>query len=357
MDTSETESPPRFDGDELRTFVEDVLRAGGVEHEHAERVADGLVRADLRGVHSHGVSRLEVYMEKFEAGGFNPSPDVSVERLGGAIAMVDADHGPGQSAAFAAMEEAMTLASESGVGLVPVTNSNHFGTAAYYTELASREDFIGLAATNVGPDVIPYGGAERFLGTNPISFSIPTDRSFPITLDMATSVVAMGKIQEVSRRENTEIPSDWAVDSNGEPTTDPHDAVALRPVGGPKGYGLGVVVDVLCGLLSGVGPSPTVGPLYDEFDEPMRLGHFIGAIDVDEFRDVAAFKADVGDYIDRLKRVDARDGFSEIMLPGEIESKKLEDQRERGVELQPSTVDSLRSLAEKYDLAFPETSQ
>lgn len=349
-----TESTVRIDSDDLRTFVETVLIRGGVASQHAERVADGLVRADMRGVNSHGVARLEVYMKKFEGGGFNPSPDIAVTNLDRSTSVVDADDGPGQSAASVAMEEAIELARDTGVGMVSVTNSNHFGTAAYYTELASRRDLIGVAMTNVGSDVIPYGGATRFLGTNPISFSIPTDREFQITLDMATSVVAMGKIQEVSRREDTAIPADWAVDENGEPTTDPHEAVAVRPLGGPKGYGLGIVVDVLSGLLSGAGPSPSVGPLYDDYDEPMRLGHFVGAIDVSTFREVDAFKREVGDYIDQLKAVEPREGFDEVMLPGEIETARLREQREAGVELQPGAVESLRTLADQYDVPFPD---
>jgi ureidoglycolate dehydrogenase (NAD+) len=352
MSEPDSESAARIDSDELRAFVEAVLRSGGVADEHAIRVADGLVRADMRGVSSHGVSRLEVYMKKFEGGGFDCSPDIAVTRLEPSVSMVDADDGPGQSAAFVAMEEAMERARETGVGVVGVTNSNHFGTAAYYTEHASDSDFVGLAMTNVGSDVIPFGGAKRFLGTNPISFSVPTDRAFDITLDMATSVVAMGKIQEVSRREDTEIPSDWAVDEHGEPTTDPHKAVAARPLGGPKGYGLAVIVDVLCGLVTGAGTSPEIGPLYDEFTEPMRLGHFVGAVDVSAFRDVDAFKRDVGEYIDRLKTVETREGFDEVMLPGEIETRKLRDQRETGVELRPSTVESLQSLAEYYEVPF-----
>lgn len=353
MADSESDQAYRIDSDRLREFVNAVLQRGGVEDEHATRVADGLVRADLRGVSSHGVSRLEVYMKKFEAGGFNAAPEMRVDRLGDSVARVDADDGPGQSAAYRAMEEAMEMAEGTGVGMVSVTNSNHFGTAAYYTEQASAEGYIGLATTNVGPDVIPFGGANRFLGTNPISFSIPTDREFPVTLDMATSVVAMGKIQEVSRREDTDIPADWAVDENGKPTTDPHEAVAVRPLGGPKGYGLGVVVDVLCGLLSGSGTSPTVGPLYDEFDQPMRLGHFVGAIDVDRFRELDVFKAEIGEYIDQLKAIEPREGFDEVMLPGEIETQTLHDQQERGIELNSSTVESLTVLAETYDLDFP----
>ncbi|MFC6723538.1 Ldh family oxidoreductase [Halobium palmae] len=354
MSDPKPDGTTRIDSDQLRTFVEDVLRSGGVGSEHAERVADGLVRADMRGVSSHGVSRLEVYMKKFEGGGFNPSPEITVTRLGDAVSSVDADDGPGQSAAYAATTEAIELAEECGVGMVSVTNSNHFGTAAYYTERASSADCIGLAMTNVGSDVIPYGGSEPFLGTNPISFSVPTNRSFPITLDMATSVVAMGRIQEGSRREDTEIPADWAVDENGEPTTDPHEAVAVRPLGGPKGYGLGIIVDVLCGVVSGVGTSPDVGPLYDAFDEPMRLGHFVGAIDVSAFRDVAEFKREIDDYVDRLKAIETRDGFDEVMLPGEIEAARLRDQRETGVELGASTVESLRALSEYYDVPFPQ---
>jgi ureidoglycolate dehydrogenase (NAD+) len=352
MSEPRSERTTRIDSDDLRTFVETVLREEGVADEHAFRVADGLVRADLRGVSSHGVSRLEVYMKKFDCGGFNTDPDISVTRLGDSVAKVDADDGPGQSAAFTATNEAMELASETGVGMVSVTNSNHFGTAAYYTERASEHDFIGMAMTNVGSDVIPFGGAKPFLGTNPISFSVPTNR-FPVTLDMATSVVAMGRIQEGSRRENTEIPPDWAVDESGEPTTDPHEAVAVRPVGGPKGYGLGIIVDVLCGLLSGVGTSPDVGPLYDDFDRPMRLGHFIAAIDVSSFLDVDIFKSELDDYIDRLKSVETREGFDEVMLPGEIETVKLREQREKGVQLQPSTVASLEKLAEDYEVSFP----
>ncbi len=351
----DSSSTIRIDDAELRQFVTQVLRACDVSDDSAERVADGLVRADLRGVSSHGVARLEVYVEKFEGGGFNPDPDVAITALGDATAVVDADDGPGQVAARAAMETAMELATDAGIGAVTVTNSNHFGTAAGYTEYASERDFVGLATTNVGPDVIPFGGTTPFLGTNPISFSIPTDREFPITLDMATSVVAMGKIQEVARREDAEIPEEWAVDAEGKPTTDPHEAVAVRPLGGPKGYGLGIVVDVLSGILSGAGPSPSVGPLYDDYDKPMRLGHFIAAIDVETFRDVAEFKRDVGDYVDQLKAVEPRDGVGEVMLPGEIEAGKRREQRDAGVELRPGTVESLRSLGETYDVPFPDT--
>lgn len=337
----------------LKQFVMNVLQSEEVRSPHADILADALVRADLRGVDSHGVSRLETYIKKFENGGFNKDPEIEFIQNKPSTILVDADDGPGQSAGSMTIEKAMEVAAEKGVAAAAVRNSNHFGTAAYYTEKASANDFIGVSMTNVLPDVIPYGGTEAFLGTNPISFSIPTDRDFSITLDMATSVVAMGKIQEVARKEGTAIPPEWAVDENSDPTTDPNEAVAARPLGGPKGYGLAVVVDVLSGLLSGAGPSPSVNPLYDNFDEPMKLGNFFMVIDIASFREISQFKSEIGTYIDQLKAVPTQDDVGEIKLPGEIETKKLQRQEKEGIEMKESTIETLHMLSNKYDVPMP----
>lgn len=352
MEGSGSNRGHRIDHRELEAFARTALVEAGVTEMHADRIADALVRADLRGVDSHGLARLEPYVRKFLAGGFNPDPDIRVQLVGDAAVLVDADDGPGQSAAVTAIDEAMQLADASGVGIGAVTNSNHFGTAAYYTERASRAGFIGMAMTNVGSDVVPYGGVSPFLGTNPLSFSIPTDRDYPITLDMATSVVAMGKIDHASE-EGEPLPEGWAVDVTGAPTTDPQRAAALLPVGGPKGYGLAIVVDALCGLLTGAGPSPTVGPLYEEFEEPMRLGHFVAAVDVGAFRDPEEFRADVGRYIDRLKAQQTRNGVDEILLPGEPEAKAMVANRREGITLNPDAVTGIRRLAEQFGLEAP----
>jgi len=345
-------SEGRIDAAELESFAREVLLAAGVAPNHAERVANALVRADLRGVDSHGIARLETYVEKFEAGGFNADPDIRVDRVADGAVLVDADDGPGQSAGVVAMDAAMERASEAGIGVAAVTNSNHFGTAAYYTERASAEGYIGLAMTNVGPDVVPFGGVSAFLGTNPISFSVPTGREFPITLDMATSVGAMGKIDHAAKADD-ELPTDWALDAEGEPTTVPDDVAALRPVGGPKGFGLALVVDVLCGLLTGVGPSPSVGPLYDAFEEPMRLGHFVGAVDVEAFREYEAFEAAVDAYVEQLKRQETRDGVDEIRLPGELETMAKRENEARGVPLNDDARRGIENLAARYDLTHP----
>jgi ureidoglycolate dehydrogenase (NAD+) len=352
MSRGEDTSTSRVSPAGLRDFTTEVLQRVGVTAEHADIVSDALVRAELRGVDSHGLARLDAYVSKFEAGGFNTDPDIAVTPVADAAVLVDADDGPGQSAGVRAMDEAMALARDRGVGLAAVANSNHFGTAAYYTERASAADLIGLSMTNVESDVAPFGGVDALLGTNPISFSIPTDRAFPITLDMATSVVAMGKIDHALDGDG-EIPETWALDASGEPTTDPAEVAALRPVGGPKGFGLGIVVDVLCGILTGAGTSPTAGALYDDFDEPMELGHFFGAIDPSAFQDVESFKARVGEYVDRIKAERPRDGVDEIRVPGELEALAKREHERDGISLNGDAIRGVRSLAERYGVALP----
>jgi ureidoglycolate dehydrogenase (NAD+) len=353
--TEHDDAAYRIDHDRLRAFARSVLDGAGVAPEHAQTVADALVRADLRGVDSHGVARLPTYVRKFEAGGFNPDPSIQVERPSPSAVRVDADDGPGQSAGVEAIDAAMEAAAETGLAGATVENSNHFGTAAYFTERASAHDFIGIAATNVDSGVVPYGGRTPFFGTNPIAISVPTDREFDITLDMATSTVAFGKIDHVAtEKEDASIPAEWGVDDDGEPTTDPHEVAALRPFAGPKGYGLALAVDVLAGLLSGAGPSTSVNELYGNYDQPMRLGHFVAAIDVSAFRDLATFHAEVGQLIDDLKDQPSRDGFDEIMLPGEIEARTMQSNLDAGVPVREGVCDDLEGLAEEYDVSVPQ---
>lgn len=341
----------RVSHDRLERFVYDVVSETGLEEDHAAILADALVTANLRGVDSHGVVRLEPYLRKLEAGGFNTAPSVSVSRIGSTV-VVDADDGPGQVATVRAMSEAIETAEESGICFGTVQNSNHFGTAAYYTMLAADDDCIGVAMTNVGPNVAPYGGIDPFFGTNPLGFSIPTDRSYDITLDMATSVVAKGKIH-IAEAEGDQIPTDWAIDENGDPTTDPESVHALRPVGGPKGYGLGILVDVCSGLLSGMGTSKHVDSLYEDSSDPQRIGHFVGAIDVSAFRDVSRFKSEVGALIDDLKSSRPRDGYDEIKLPGEIEAETRADREANGIPIGSGVVETLQEIGDRYDVEFP----
>ena len=339
----------RLSADRLEEFAHQVFESAGLDDNYAGILADALVTANLRGVDSHGVVRLDPYVRNLEEGGFNTDPELEIQQISDGALVVDADDGPGQVGTLAAMDEAIEAAGEAGAAFAAVTNSNHFGTAAYYTQRAAAEDCIGFAMTNVGPNVAPFGGIDPYFGTNPLGYSIPTDREFEITLDMATSVVAKGKIH-VAEEEGRSIPDDWAIDEEGRPVTDPEDVHALRPVGGPKGYGLGLLVDVCSGLLSGMGPSPEVDSLYDDYSKPQRVGHFVGAIDVSAFRDVEAFKRDVGTVIDDLKSIRTTDDVSEVKLPGELEADTMRERRREGIPLGPGTLDSLRQVGERHDV-------
>jgi len=338
--------------EELERFVFEVFSKAGLPDDHARIVSDALVSANLRGVGSHGVVRLEPYIKNIEGGGFNPNPDVTIERSGPSSLLVDADDGLGQVATDAAMEATVEAAAETGAAFASIRNSNHFGTAAYYTQKAAEADCIGFAMTNVGPNVVPFGGLDPFFGTNPLGFSIPTPRSFPITLDMATSVVAKGKIH-VAEEEGESIPDSWAIDESGQPTTEPESVHALRPVGGPKGYGLGLLVDVCSGLLSGMGTSPEVDSLYDDYTTPQSVGHFVGAIDVSAFRDITAFKSDIDQLIQNLKEIRTRDGVDEVKLPGEIESETREKRAAEGIPIGSGVYDTLEEIGDRYDVDLP----
>ncbi|QLG61061.1 Ldh family oxidoreductase [Halorarum salinum] len=340
------------DHDDLTAFARELSRQAGLSDEHARLVSRALVRANLRGVDSHGVVRLEPYIRSIEHGGFNSDPDVTITRPSRSSLIVDGDDGPGQVATVKAMDAAVEAARETGVAFASVRNSNHFGTAAYYTQRAAAEDCIGFTMSNVGPNVAPFGGIDPFFGTNPLAFSIPTNRHFSITLDMATSVVAKGKIH-VAEEEGEQIPERWAMDDQGNPVTDPADVHALRPVGGPKGYGLGLLVDVCSGVLSGMGVSPDVDSLYDDYSNPQGVGHWVGAIDPSFYRELPTFKAEIDDLITRLKAVRPKDGVDEIKLPGEIEAETRAERERNGIPLGPGVVATLTELADRYEVAFP----
>lgn len=338
--------------DELKDFAKRVLVSAGLGEDDATVLADCLGAANLRGVDSHGMLRLPAYARKVIEGGFAVDPDISTTRVGQAAFVVDGDDGPGQLATLAAMDAVVDAAASTGVAVATVVNSNHFGRAAYYTRKAAAADCLGIAMTNVGPNVAPYGGTEPYFGTNPFAYSIPTDRDVPITLDVATSVVAKGKVVEAAA-EGQSIPDHWAIDESGQPTTDPDVVHALRPVGGHKGYGLGLLVDVCSGLLSGMGPSPDVDSLNDDYARPQRIGHFVAAIDVATFRDPDAFRADVEALIEGLHSVPPADGFDRVRVPGEPEAETLERRRRDGIPIPSGLGGELQELADRHDVPVP----
>lgn len=320
---------------------------------HATIVADTLVDANLRGIDTHGVVRLDTYLDRIDRGGIDTDPDVVSEQFAPGCAVVDADGGPGQVGMVHATKKAMELAASNGCAFVGVTNSNHFGTASYFTNMAAKEGFIGISMTHAAPNVVPFGGVDPYFGTNPLSFGLPSGLGFPVTLDMATSVTAQGDVI-LAEEEGEEIPPEWAIDENGEPITNPERFHALRPVGGPKGYGLALIVDVFCGVLLDAAFGRNVRSMYGNMSRSLDLGHVAAAVDIDSFTDLDEFKTRVSMMANELKAVDTRDGVDEVLLPGEPEHNTEQRRRHDGIPLGSGIRTTIEEIADTKGITPPK---
>lgn len=345
-------------GPQLEEFSTKVFLALGIPEEDAKVTAHILAQADLRGIDSHGVARLSIYAKRLKLGLINKHPNIKVvhEKAGGAI--VDGDNGLGQVVAHNAMKLCLKKAKENGVAAVGVRNSNHFGIGAYYAMMALEEDMIGIMATNTSPLMAPFGGKEPLLGTNPIAMAVPAGNEYPVVLDMATSLVPRGKI-EIFARKREKLPSGWAIDTEGRPTQDPAEALkgTLLPMGGPKGYGLSMMVDLFAGVLAGAAVGGNIGSLFGNMDRPQNVGHYMMAIDVGSFRPLDEFKATMDDYIRTIKQSAPAQGVKELFLPGEIEFVKTKERVEKGVSLNPVVVQNLLTLAQELGLLGPDATE
>jgi LDH2 family malate/lactate/ureidoglycolate dehydrogenase len=322
----------------LKTWATDVLVRLGLREGDAALVADTLVEADLRGVGSHGVQRMTTYARGLRAGSIVVQPTIEVVRDSGWAAVVDGGRGMGQIAAQAGMRLALERAAEHGHGAVSVRNSTHCGAMAYYALQAVPQRALGYAVTNAGINMMPAGGSVKLVGNNPLAYAIPTGREVPLVLDMATSVVAGGKL-DMARLRGESIPLGWALDAGGQPTTDPVAARqgALLPMGGPKGYGLALVLDVLCGVLSG-----------GRYGKGLGLpgsSHFFEVMQIEAFTAYDEFLERMGELVDQLHACPPVEGSSGVFLPGEIEHNLRERQLRDGVKLETLLVDELNALA------------
>lgn len=338
--------PRRFSLDELRAFAGAIFERVGVAPEDAALVADSLVVADAWGHASHGLLRLPWYVSRIRNGVIDPLSPAETVHAAGAIAVVDGRDGVGQVLAGRAMRQAVALAREHGVGAVAVRNSNHFGTAAYFTRMAADAGAIGILLTNASPAMAPWGGRERkVVGTNPWSIAAPAGGRGVAVLDIANTAVARGKVYE-ARQRGLPIPEGWALNAAGEPTTDPLEAIAglISPMAGHKGYVIAFMVDALAGVLTGSGFGSRVrGPF--EPDRRSRCGHLAIALDVASFSDLDSFSARMGAWIDEVKSVPTAAGVEEVFFPGELENRALARAEREGVDLPQQTVDELREVA------------
>jgi LDH2 family malate/lactate/ureidoglycolate dehydrogenase len=340
---------PNVSARELRDAVEWLLEGSGLAASNAEIVAEAIVAANLRGVDSHGVGLVPRYVRGLAAGALNADP--SFERLldAQAVALIDADGGPGHLAAHHGMREAIERAREFGVGLVLVRNTNHFGMAANYAAMAAREGMFALATTNGPPVMAPYGGVKLSLCNNPLAVAVPRGDE-PVILDMALSTVARGKIRDAELR-GVAIPEGWARDAHGRPTTDPAEALkgSLEWVGGYKGYGLGLVIEILAGVLSGsrfgtqVSDASTKAATFAPA-VPLLHGHAFLAIDVNRFAEPEAFAARL-EELARMMGDAGREGGDPVLLPGDRERDVQATRLADGIPLPPALLAELRALA------------
>ena len=341
----------RIDPAELERWGQALLAAAGLDPEAARTVAVSLVDANRRGVDSHGVARLPVYSQRLRKRLINHNPAPRVEREDGAVALVDADQGPGQVAGVVATDLSVELARRHGIGAVAVHRSSHYGAAGYYAIRAAQAGMVGISTTNSEPFVIPFGGLGHALGTNPIALAAPTADGI-FDLDLATSQVAVNKIFN-ARDEGRSIPEGWGVDAKGQATTDPAAVSAAVPLGGYKGYPLAVLVEVLSGVLSGSGVGHGVGRLYEDWDRAQDVGHFHLALDPERLVGRARFEQLLSGLLEQLKAVPSAAGVDEVLVPGEPEARAKAERERDGIPLPPTLWVTLEELSGELGVPSP----
>ena len=348
----------RFDSIKVAAFCVAVLEKVGVPHANAEMVANSLLAANLRGVDTHGITRLPIYVERLQLGLMDGKATGTVVSEGLSSAVYDGQNGMGQVVGTKAMQLAIAKAKSAGTAFVAVRNSNHYGTAAYYSMMALEHDMIGMTMTDSPPLMAPWGGRKGFLGTNPISIAAPAGKERPFVFDMATSVVARGAVILASKK-GEQIPPTWAVDKDGLPTTDAKAALegAVLPLGGHKGFGLAMAIDILGGILAGGPFGPHIGELYNNNTKTQRVGHFLGAIRIDAFRPAAEFKADMDAMIQEVKAQPLAKGVEKIMVAGEPEFLTEADRLKNGVPLSDAVVSDLTKLGTSVGVSFAEMAE
>ena len=336
--------------EDLERFLDALFRKLGMTAENAARCAADLVLTNLWGIDSHGVLRLPVYAERLLGNAVTANPQVrTIARLG-AFEIMDGDAGMGFVIGHHAMGRAIELASVQGIGAVAVRNSNHFGAAGLYAKQATDAGFVALAMTNVMPNLVVSGGSAPITGNNPLAFGAPTRLGFPLLLDISMSSVAGGKLL-LAKEKGEKIPFGWATDRDGRPTDDPSAGFAgfLLPVGGHKGFGLSVMIDVLCGVLSGGAFQHHLKSMYAAPEEPSETCHLMIAIDPSVHLGRELFLDRMDELYGTIKASPTWDSETRMLLPGELENETLARRRKDGIPLPRSLLEKLDALADRLD--------
>jgi LDH2 family malate/lactate/ureidoglycolate dehydrogenase len=335
----------------LESFTAQIFVEAGLPPRDAAIEAEVLVWANLRGVDSHGVLRIPSYVSSIERGGMNPTPDIQVVKDTPAMSLIDADWAFGPVVTTFAMQRAIAKARTVGIGWMLIRNTTHQGAIGYYALMAAKEGMAGMAVVCSPPNMAPYGARVPGVHNSPIAIAVPGERHRPLLLDMATSVAAGGKVS-LAIDKGVEIPEEWALDKEGQPTTDPKEVGALRPAGSYKGSGMAMMFECLTSLAVG---NPLIARrLAGKSIHGGTQNSFVAAIDIATFTDLEAYRSDVDETIDLIKDIEKADGFDEILVPGEPEDRTYETRAENGIPLPDGTVRNLIDVANKLDIPVPE---
>ncbi|BCJ85600.1 Ldh family oxidoreductase [Effusibacillus dendaii] len=343
----------RYHWNELQQLATDCFVAVGVPPEDAAWCSEVLVRADLTGVQTHGLSRLAAYIRAIQRGIINPRPHFTWKKGAAAVSTLDGDSGLGPVLGRAAMLEAIKLADQAGIGMVTVRRGNHAGIMSAYVDLAVQAGMIGWAFSNAQPAISPWGGSKAFFGTNPIAFGSPCQAHTPVIIDLATSKVARGNII-LAAKTGDPIPDDWAVDEFGRPTTDAAAALrgAVLPMAGAKGYALALMVEILTGVLAGAQMAPHVGSVYEKESRVPGTGLCFIAINPTPFLGSDDFLSRMDQLVDGIHQVPPADGCSSVRVPGERRIHAERTARQTGVFLEESTLLELNQLALEFGISW-----
>jgi LDH2 family malate/lactate/ureidoglycolate dehydrogenase len=345
--------------EEARAFGRRLLAAHGLSEAHAGTVADCLVRADLRGVDTHGLQYLPHYLNRVRLGLINARPSLAIERVTPAAASLDGDNGFGFVVATRAMREAMDIAATYGVGIVAARRSTHFGMAACYVLQAVEAGYVALVFTNASRAMPPWGGREALLGTSPFAAGAPARQEASFVLDMSPAVAARGKIRRAARRGEA-IPLGLALDAQGRPTTDPKAALdggVVLPIGGPKGSAIAMLMDIFGGVLAGAAFAGDVRNQFLDYGAAQNVGHFFLAMKPDLFVPLAEYRARMDKLVRRVHECPPAEGFSEILMPGEMEGRLEAERKRAGIPYNVKEVAGLQKEAAAAGLPSLATSQ
>jgi LDH2 family malate/lactate/ureidoglycolate dehydrogenase len=354
VSTELNETTPLVTPDAHTRFVVNVLRAAGASSEDSDVVAEGMLWADLRGRHTQGLTRLPNFIDRLSKGLIRSPAAMVWQEVGPAAALLDAGHSLGHVAGRRAILRAVELARVQGVGLVAVRHSNHFGAAGYYCALAAAAGCLSFNCTNAFPKVAPYGGRKPALGTNPMAFGCPTRGAGPLLVDLSTGALSGGEARSTGDK-GGQLPPGVALDAEGRPTQDPAalKVGCLLPVGGARGFALGLMVEVLSGVLTGSAVGKEIGSLFSTWDRPVDVGHLFIAVHIERFLPLSEFLDRLDRLLTWIAATPPQEGFEVVRIPGDIRVQLAEKYMREGIPVAQESVEPLMQLARRFNLPLP----